>query len=270
MPVYHPIMLCQPDNKKSCGACCGQFNWQNHSREAITKILELQTKTFLALSDYNNLSEYKRLVNAAIKNTKLFETIYNCEFLGFIDKEHQKTGCMLHPEVTQIPDLRNNCFYGTEICESHFCPGFGCLRTVEQKAVIQSIDDWYLYALIITDIDLVKEFFKHVENRLGESIKEKHLNNPGLNNALKDFFQLKENWEFMAKENRLGKYYFSKAEYNIARIEYKEKWDIPPSPFDKILVSLESEFKSLKELKKAESIIEDKIQVFIKLYSQYV
>ena len=101
---------------------------------------------------------------------------------------------------------------------------------------------------------------------MGESIKEKYLNKPGLNDALKDFFQLKENWKFKAKENRLGKYYFSKAEYNITRIGYKEKWGVKPSPFDKILVSLESEFKSLEELKEAESIIEDKIQLFIKLY----
>jgi hypothetical protein len=268
MSVFHPIILCQPDNKKSCGACCGQFNWQNHTRKAIQDILEQQTKLFLSLPNYNNLSEYKVQVNDSINNAKLFETIYNCEFLGFIDKEHTKTGCMLHPAVTKIPDLRNNCFYGTEICESHFCPGFECLRIVEQRAVIESIDDWYLYALIITDIDLVKEFFKHIENKMGESIKEKHLNKSGLNNALKDFFQLKENWGFRAKENRLGKYYFSKAEYNIARIKYREKWGVTPSPFDKILVSLESEFKSLEELRSAESIIEDKIQVFIKLYSQ--
>jgi hypothetical protein len=174
---------------------------------------------------------------------------------------------MLHPAVTKIPDLRNNCFYGTEICESHFCPGFGCLRIVEQRAVIESIDDWYLYALVITDIDLVKEFFKHIENKMGESIKEKYLNKPGLNDALKDFFQLKENWEFKAKENRLGKYYFSKAEYNISRIDYKEKWGVRPSCYDKILVSLESEFKSLEKLKEAESIIEDKIQTFINQYT---
>jgi len=267
MSVSHPIMLCQPDDKKSCGACCGQFNWQNHTRKAIQKVLELQTELFLSLPDHTNLSKYKDQVNGSINNTKLFETIYNCEFLGFINKEHTKTGCMLHPAVTGIPDLRNNCFYGTEICESHFCPGFGCLTEVEQKAVIQSIDDWYLYALIITDIDLVKEFFKHVETRMGEGIKEKHLHKPGINNALYDFFQLKENWEFKVRENRLGKYYFSKAEYNIARIEYQEKWRIPPSPFDKILVSLESEFESLESLRVAESIIEDKIQTFIIHYT---
>ena len=267
MSVSHPIVLCQPDNKKSCGACCGQFNWKNHTRKAIQDILELQTELFLSLPDYNKLSKYKDQVNKSISNKKLFETIYNCKFLGFINQEHTKTGCMLHPAVTKIPDLRNNCFYGTEICESHFCPSFGCLRIVEQRAVIDSIDDWYLYALVITDIDLVKEFFKHIENKIGESIKEKHPNKPGLNDALNDFFQLKENWEFKAKENRLGKYYFSMAEYNIARIDYKEKWGIPPSPFDKILVSLESEFKSLRKLREAESIIEDKIQTFINQYT---
>ena len=73
--------------------------------------------------------------------------------------------------------------------------------------------------------------------------------------------------QYKSKENRLGKYYFTNTEYNIARIEYKNKWNIPPSPFDKILVSLESEFKSLQELRHAESIIEDKIQNFINLYS---
>ncbi len=267
MTVFHPIMLCQPDDHKSCGACCGQFNWQDHTREAITEIIELQTKMFFALKDFSDLSDYKKRVNARIKNKKLFDTIYNCEFLGFIDKEHKKTGCMLHPAVTERPDLRNNCFYGAKICESHFCPGFGCLRIEEQKAVIQSIDDWYLYGLVITDIDLVKEFFKHVENRIGESIKEKHLNTPVINDTLYGFFQLKENWKFKAKENRLGKYYFSEAEYNIARIEYQEKWGVIPSGYDKILVSLESEFKSLKELREAESIIEDKIQTFINQYT---
>ncbi len=261
-------MLCQPDIKKSCSACCGQFNWQNHKRKAIQDILELQTELFLSLPDYNNLSKYKDQVKDSIHNTILFETIYNCEFLGFINQDHTKTGCMLHPAVTKIPDLRYNCFYGTKICASHFCPSFGSLRIVEQKAVIESVDDWYLYALTITDIDLVKGFFNQVENRMGESIKEKYLNKPGLKTVLNDFFKLKEDWKFKSKESRLGKYYFSKAEYNIARINYREKWNIIPSAFDKILVSLESEFKSLEELKIAETIIEDKIQFYIKLYSQ--
>lgn len=262
MSVYHPIMLCQPDACKSCGACCGQFNWKDHSREAIKQIIDLQTDLFLSLSNYDQLNDYQQNVRASIDNVKLFDTIYNCEFLGFIDDDRKKTGCMLHPEVTGRPDLRNHCFYGAEICESHFCPSFACLRTVEQQAVVKAIDDWYLYALVITDIDLVKEFFKHVENSIGEGIKDKSLDDAELLAVLHDFFSFKEIWKFKAKENRLGKYYFSEAEYNIARIAYQDNWGLPPSPYDKILVSLESEFATAGELVEAEYLIASCIQRF--------
>jgi hypothetical protein len=77
---------------------------------------------------------------------------------------------------------------------------------------------------------------------------------------------LKENWKFKAGTNRLGKYYFSKAEYNVARIEYKKRWGVQPSRFDKILVSLESEFNSSDDIFEAEIIIEEKIKRFIAAY----
>jgi hypothetical protein len=84
--------------------------------------------------------------------------------------------------------------------------------------------------------------------------------------ALRGCFQLKESWKFASSPNRLGKYYFSHAEYQVARIEYERDWGTQPSPFDKILVSLSSEFKSRQELLEAESIIEGKIEKFIEAY----
>ena len=266
MPAHHPIMLCQPDSRKSCAACCGLFNWHDHTRPALKTILELQTELFFALENFDDFDSYRQKRNHNLTNTKLFETIYNCEFLGFIDREHKRVGCLLHPEVTGRTDLRNHCFYGAKICSEHFCPSFSCLTTPEQMAVVQSVDDWYLYGLVITDIDLVKEFFKHVENTIGESIKKKKLRNPGLHTTLFDFFNLKQDWKFKSKENRLGKYYFSQSEYNIARIEYEKRWGIPPSRFDKILVSLESELKKKNDFLEAEAIIEEKIKSFIDAY----
>jgi hypothetical protein len=270
MPLIHPINLCQPDTKKSCGACCGLYNRQDHSKPAIESILNLQTGLFLSLKDYNDLDNFKNLVNEKISNTKLFETIYNCEFLGFVDREKKKAGCMLHPEVTGRHDLRNHCFYGSKICADHFCPGYSCLRTSEQKAVISSVDDWYLYGLIITDIDLVKEFFKLSENIMGESIKEERLNRPAVIKTLTDFFSLKTDWKFKSGSNRLGKYYFTEAEYNIARIEYKKNWGTEPSIYDRIFVSLESEFNSKADLQEAESIIGQKIENFINAYEDEI
>ncbi|MCX5900713.1 MAG: hypothetical protein NTX06_08275 [Proteobacteria bacterium] len=255
---HHPIHLCQPDEGKSCGACCGLYNWKNHSRAAIEAILELQTELFSPFQNSeNDFDRYRELRAPAIDNEKLFETIYNCEFIGFIDPERRRVGCMLHPMVTGGRDLRDHCFYGAEICSGHFCPGYSCFNTAQQRSVVQATGDWYLYGLTITDIDLVKEFFKHAENAIGESIKEKRLN----------FFKLKEHWPFKARENRLGKYYFSAAEYHVARIEYEKRWGLPPSRFDKILVSLESELATQDDVRSAERIIQGYIDRFIAAYT---
>jgi hypothetical protein len=265
---HHPIHLCQPDEGKSCGACCGLYNWKNHSRAAIEAILELQTELFSPFQkSENDFDRYRELRASAIDNEKLFETIYNCEFIGFIDPEHRRVGCMLHPMVTGGRDLRDHCFYGAEICSGHFCPGYSCFNTAQQRSVVQATGDWYLYGLTITDIDLVKEFFKHVENTIGESIKEKRLNQPAITSVLSDFFKLKEHWPFKARENRLGKYYFSAAEYHVARIEYEKRWGLPPSRFDKILVSLESELATQDDVRSAEWIIQGYIDRFIAAYT---
>ncbi|MBM4309401.1 MAG: hypothetical protein FJ119_00410 [Deltaproteobacteria bacterium] len=264
---FHPVDLCQPDTMKSCAACCGLYNWQDHSRTAITGIVSMQTDLFSALDSYDNLDEYRLRRDQRINNTKLFETIYNCEFVGFVDRERRRVGCLLHPSVTGIPALRNHCFYGAKICHEHFCPGYGCLTTPEQLAVVSAVQDWYLFGLVITDIDLVKEFFRHVENALGESIKPARLSQPELRHILHDFFSLKEHWQFKAAENRLGKYYFSASEYAIARIDYCARWGVPESRFDKILVSLESEFSSYEQVLSAEEMLQEKIHAFIRAYS---
>jgi hypothetical protein len=84
--------------------------------------------------------------------------------------------------------------------------------------------------------------------------------------ALSDFFRLKESWKFASSKRRLGKYYFSHSEYQIARIEYEKNWKIRPSDFDKILVSLSSEFGTKEDIVEAESMIEEKIRKFVEAY----
>lgn len=265
---FHPLDLCQPDDMKSCAACCGLYNWQDHSRRALTEIITMQTDMFMLLDTYDTFDTFRDRRNNRLNNSQLFETIYNCEFIGFIDPERRRVGCLLHPSVTGNQTLRNHCFYGSKICHEHFCPGYGCLTTAEQQAVVATIDDWYLYGLVITDIDLVKEFFKHVENALGESIKPDRLSNAALRSTLINFFSLKEHWPYKAAENRLGKYYFSESEYAIARIDYRTRWGVPDSPWDKILVSLESEFNSLKQVRAAEHMLDERVVAFIAAYRQ--
>ena len=263
--------LCQPDSTKSCGACCGLYNWEDHSRATLSPLLLRRTRLFLSSGKDPELFQKAYSGEKFPPNPKLVEAIYNCEFLGFLDTENKRVGCLLHPSVNQEEDLRYHCcFYGAELCAGHFCPSYTFLTQTEQKAVLVSLGDWYLYGLVITDIDLVKEFFRHVQTRLGDCLREERLEDFRVRQALRNFFQLKETWKFASSKSRMGKYYFSHSEYQIARIEYEKNWKIKPSRFDKILVSLSSEFKDKKDVLEAESLIEEKIRKFTQAYEQAI
>ena len=265
-PGKYPIHLCQPDNNKSCGACCGLYNWEDHSRKTLTALLETNTRLFFSCGKQPDIAAYQKLQGATITQQKLCETIYNCEFLGFINTEQTRVGCLLHPFLHQGEDLRDCSFYGAEMCAGHFCPSYSYLSVPEQAAAACVIDDWYLYGLIITDIDFVKEFFTIVQNRLGDCLSPQRFVLPQVKSALHDYFHLKERWKFAAAKNRLGKYYFSHAEYQIARIEYGKNWKIKPSRFDKIFLSLASEFNTETDVAEAERRVEEKINALVVAY----
>lgn len=210
--------------------------------------------------------EYRQAAARLVPSPKLLETIHNCDFLGFIDSAERRVGCLLHPSLNGGEEHRWHSVYGAELCAGHFCPSYSYLARPEQRSVISAIHDWYLYGLVITDIDLVKEFWKEVQTRLGDHIRPERLARPAVKESLLDFFQLKESWRFIAPQSRLGKYYFSYGEYQIARIEYEKNWRMKPSRHNKILLSLGSEFRTAGEVQEAEAIVEEKINRFLAAY----
>ena len=264
----YPLHLCQPDERKSCGACCGLYNYQDHSRTYLRDLLEKRTALYASFGDGLRREEYQEQEAVFEKSPKLLETICNCEFLGFLDPAQKRIGCLLHPSQNKGEELRYHSYYGPALCANHFCPSYSYLTAAEQEAVVSVLDDWYLYGLVITDIDLVKEFFRHAQERMGDRLEPKKLACEPVKNNLRAFFALKEQWEFAARTNRLGKYYFSFSEYQIARIDYEKRWKIKPSRFDKILISLSSEFSSREEVQRAEAVIEEKIGKFVEAYQK--
>jgi hypothetical protein len=229
-------------------------------------LLERRTELFFSSGDKPDVDGYRRKIEAFPPPPKLCETIYNCEFLGFVGGDYRRVGCLIHPLLHHGVDLRKCSFYGAELCRDHFCISFTCLTPVEQRVVICSLDDWYLYGLVITDVDFVKAFFTHVQNRIGDSLRDDRLDSIQGQTALRDFFELKTSWKFLSSTKRLGKYYFSQAEYRIARLEYKKTWEMEPSRFDTIFMSLASSFNREDDVREAESIIEEKIRRFIEVY----
>jgi hypothetical protein len=260
------IHLCQPDSAKSCGACCGLYNWVNHSRDALQALVNGRTDLFFSSAGDGDFDRYRSAAAKLAPGPKLCETIYNCEFLGFVDCGRSRVGCMLHPSCNRGAELRNRSFYGRELCAGHYCIGYTCLSDSEQRAVVLSVDDWYLYGLVITDVDLVRSFFAHAENRMGDRVRSDRLEDASVRGALGDFFRLKEHWKFATGKPMLGKYYFSEGEYYTARIEYEKTLGIRRSPFDRILVSLSSEFTHAGDLEEAETIIDRHLRRFVEAY----
>jgi hypothetical protein len=129
--------------------------------------------------------------------------------------------------------------------------------------VILSLDDWYLYGICITDIDLCKGFFAHASQRLGGEPKLAVLSRPAVRRAARDFFSLKVTWPHRTdEEGRFGKYCLAEDEYREARIPY-ESLRCTRSRYDAILLSLASEFSSADELRAAERLIDQKINAFV-------
>jgi hypothetical protein len=256
--------LCQPDECKSCGACCGLYNYQDNSRAVLIERLRRRTEIFATL---RGDSEQYSCEVATFEGAKLYETIYNCEFLGFIDEGHKRVGCLLHPQLNNGADLREISFYGEDLCRQHLCPSHEKLTTTEKEMVIRLLDDWYLYGLCITDIDLIKSYLFHIQNAVGEEFDPARLDTrPTLKRLMKEFFSWKEQWPFRRKEAlRFGKYYFLEGEYHIAHIDY-EGLGLDPSPYDGILLSLASDFRDKTEVSAAEGMVCKNIEGVIALY----
>jgi hypothetical protein len=270
MPGGFPLHLCQPDTGKSCSACCGIYNFVRNDPGSTRQRLRHNTLVLKApeASLQMGLPQHTRHFRSRYNGSdKLFATIFNCEFVGFLDEKEKRVGCLLHPEVCPH-DLRDRSFYGRELCDSHFCLSYYYLTASEQDLVIHCLDDWYLYGLVITDIDLVKGYYEALSNRLGETVSRRHLRTGPLKTVVNDFFRWKLHWPFRSNEPaRFGKYRFHGDEYREVHIPY-ERWQREPSRYDIILMALGSEFRDAIELEQAESLLDEAVERFVRMATE--
>jgi hypothetical protein len=260
------IHLCQPDSGKSCGACCGLYNYADSTKDSLIGRLRNRTGLFRKIvKDMADLKAFSDRIKELESSEKLYEVIYCCEYLGFLDGEEKRVGCLLHPLQNDGVDMRDVSFYGKELCNGHFCPSYQFLSREEKLSMIRIFDDWYLYGLCITDIDLVKEYFRFISEGICGVPRPDRFEGKLRDVALR-FFSLKISWPFRATDtNRFGKYYFDGSQYMISHIDY-DALGCERSKFDKIFLSLTSRFRTLEELRRGEEIIQKNIEEFIACY----
>jgi len=267
MSFDHSPHLCQPDACKSCGACCGLYNYADSSKESLVRRLQNRTARFLcADKSPEGLQQFSRMIRAAEDETKRYEVIYCCEYIGFLDDAERQVGCLLHPRQNEGQDHRGVSFYGQELCDGHFCPSYYYISQGEKQALLHSLDDWYLYGLVITDIDLVKAYFKWISDAIYETPSPDLFQNAEIRDLARRFFNLKLTWPFRSPDiHRFGKYYFDGSQYMITFIDY-EGLGCERSRFDKIFLSLSSTFQHKNEVLQAEELIQSHIDAFVAAY----
>ena len=103
----------------------------------------------------------------------LFPAVRICPLLGFLPSGSgsaasgsaasgtpgggaPRVGCLAHPRVTGGVDLRDCGVYRAEVCETFTCPSFGWLSDAQARLVQAACADWYLYGLVITDVEFVR------------------------------------------------------------------------------------------------------------------
>ncbi|MDD4355915.1 MAG: hypothetical protein PHN98_01585 [Smithellaceae bacterium] len=261
------MVLCQPDERKSCGACCGLYNYVDSSREALTERLRTRTKRFSELvKTPDDLNLYAEATFAAEDFTKRYEVIYCCEYLGFLDDKEKRVGCLVHPMQNNGVDMRTVSFYGRDVCANHLCPSHHFIPLSQQLILLKIMDDWYLYGLCLTDIDLVVTYFRLIANRVGQDIKPEVFDMQELKDIALEYFGWKITWPFRSPSaNRLGKYYFDGSQYMISHIDY-EKFGKELSPLNSIFLSLSSEFQNGDEIEAAEKMVWKNIESFVSIY----
>ena len=243
------------------------YNWLGHSRTLVEEVLLLQTEAFLQSGrTEDELIILKKEIYGK-RPAARYPVIYNCEFMGFIDRERKKVGCLLHPDSNSGKNLRDISHHGRATCDEARCTAYSYLSDSEAELVAKCADDWYLYGLCITDLDLVKEFLETASDMVSDDVNAgKIMASAALTDIFRKYLNLKERWPYARNPHRYGKYYFVDRDYPIYKIDY-DSLGSAPGKFDKILVSLGSEFTDKRELAAAEEMLGSLFKEFAKAFA---
>jgi hypothetical protein len=255
------VYLCQTAPDVSCGACCGLYNVADPSAEALEAILIRRTHWFGEVPrTVAGIDAFKARVSGVECQERPFPEFHHCPFLGMIEDEGRRVGCLLHPlaEGNHGIDWRGLSYYGGMACRTYFCPSVKHLPPRWLLALRQSMAHWHLHGLIVTEHRLLAAFFEILEDRLARPIDgADFLAESPAADLLKAFASLKLTWPFRRKDAPgMANYFFEDGRYPrpvVTRVDA----GIPPSFFEIILRELDSGFSSTGDQREAEEQISE-------------
>jgi hypothetical protein len=226
------------------------YNVRAASKEKLVQRLRARTKRF-ARTDrtLSAIQDFSGKTTGAERSQLLDSTFYSCEFVGFLDSAEDRVGCMLHPRApgNESIDWRGLSFHGTMACQGFFCRSYRQLSGAEQRVVLGTIRDWYLYGLVISDADYVNSFFDLVEKRLGRQIDLVKLLAPPASDFVHEFFHWKVDWPYRKHDSETSSFNASA----FTREKHADNTQESPALMDVIFGCLNSRFNSSAEHRSA-------------------
>jgi hypothetical protein len=253
------VYLCQVNDGLSCGACCGLYNLQEADEDRLQQMLQQRTETFARTPrQIEALTEFGRTVTEDLGDRSPIPGFHHCPFLGLIGENAARVGCLLHPlaDGNGGIDFRGLSHYGGMACRVYFCPSHETLAPAWKKIVQKTAGDWYLYGLVITEDELLAEFFGAIEEAIGRSLREEDIaEDPACAAALRQFFRLKCTWPHRPADiPGPVNYFFNDRQKTRPAVAYPPSCS-RPSPYDAMLRALGSAFPTEDSLREAEQQI---------------
>ncbi|TKB10041.1 hypothetical protein [Desulforhopalus sp. IMCC35007] len=220
--------------------------------EKLEMLLTQRTVSFASVPrTEDEIFAFKRKNNGPHRLSRPFPGFHHCPFLGLIGGLKKRVGCLLHPSVpgNNGVDYRSLSWYGEQACRNYFCPSTHKISSVFKLILIQSIDNWYTFGLIVTEYALLTAYFKEIESRLGRQVVvSDYVNNIKAANALNEFAKLKANWPYR-RDDCPGpcNFFFENGLYSRPDFFHTPPGGWPTS-YKEIFRELDSEFSSEKDL----------------------
>jgi len=244
------IRLCQRAGG-SCGACCGLYNTEDHSREALTAELWRRTRALARVPREEAAFRAAAARLSAGAPPSLFPSVRNCMLLGFLDAAGGRIGCLAHPLATGGPDLRAAGVYDVLTCDAFLCPSHAWLGEEEAQLVELGSPGWHLYGLVVTDVPFLRAVLAAVAARTGARVERRHLDHPPFRQALTRLLSLKEELE-PGSEGLFGAFKAGRDGEEVPRrIDY-EALARRTSPYDTILTCVGADPHSGNDLDRLE------------------
>ncbi|MBK9515817.1 MAG: hypothetical protein IPO09_00420 [Anaeromyxobacter sp.] len=188
------MKLCQRA-AASCGACCGLYNAEDHSRPAVEAELWRRTRALARVPREEAAFRAAAARLSADGPTPLFPSVRLCPLLGFLDEAGGRIGCLAHPLATGGPDLRAAGAYDVLTCEAFLCPSHAWLGEDEAALCEQACGGWHLYGLVVTDVPFLRAALGAVAALTGAGVERRHLEHAPFRAALAGLLALKEELE---------------------------------------------------------------------------